>query len=297
MSSNAAEQAAPQNPGDPSAEAMAFVKELGVEVSGNPIELPSYPEAALRVQRTLADPNADANRIAKVISGEAVLAARVINMANSAALNTTGKQVSDLRSAVQRIGFDALRSACFGFAVSQLRKAAAYRAIEKPMTKLWQENIATAAGAFVLARKFRRTAPDTAMLAGLMSGVGKLYILTRSQKYPALFGDPECYQAVVRDWHPNVARSILENWGMVEEVVEAVATYEEAHEDQRSKVTLADLVAAGDMLVQSMNAPDVLQARVGSNRAAARLGISANNVSELLAEVVAEVASLKQAMH
>lgn len=296
MSSNAAEQVTPDNPGDVSAQAMAFVKELAVEVSDNTIELPSYPEAALRVQQTLADPTADANRISKVISGEAVLAARVINMANSAALNASGRQVSDLRSAVQRIGFDALRSACFAFAVSQLRKAATYRDIEKPMTRLWQESIATAAGTFVLARRFKRAAPDTAMLAGLMSGVGKLYILTRSQKYPALFGDPECFQTVEREWHPNVARCILENWGMVEEVVEAVATYEEAHEDQRSKVTLADLVAAGDLLVQSINAPDVLQARIGSDRAAARLGIGASNVPELLAEVVAEVASLKQAI-
>jgi HD-like signal output (HDOD) protein len=93
------------------ADAMRFVQELGNEVSGGPIELPSYPEVALRVQRVLADPNANEARVVQVIGGEPVLAARVINMANSAALNPAGRSVSELRAALQRVGFDALRSA------------------------------------------------------------------------------------------------------------------------------------------------------------------------------------------
>jgi HD-like signal output (HDOD) protein len=275
---------------------MSFVQELASEVSAGPIELPSYPEVALRVQRVLADPNANEARVVKVIGSEPVLAARVINMANSAALNPSGKPASELRSALQRVGFDALRSAAIGFAVSQLRKASAYRAIEKPMTALWQQNISVAATSYVLSRKLKRFVADTAMLAGLVSGVGKLYILTRSNKYPVLFGDVACYNALVREWHPEVARGLLENWGMAEEVVDAVAEYEDAAEVDRPKALLADLLACADLMVSFQSSPDVLLAKLPDDLAARRIGLTVANCAELLQQSEEEVASLRAAL-
>jgi HD-like signal output (HDOD) protein len=279
-----------------SAEAVSFIQALATDVSGGTIELPSYPEVALQVQRVLADPNADEGRVVKVIGSEPILAARVINMANSAALNPSGKPVAELRKALARVGFDALRSAAIGFAIAQLRKAAAYRAIEKPMTTLWQHSTAVAATSYILSRKLRRFAPDTSMLTGLVSGVGKLYILTRANKYPALFGDAECYQALVRDWHPNVARGLLENWGMAEEIIEAVSDCEYAPEDDRTRPMLADVLACSNLLVNLKDSPDVLEARLPEDRAAQRIGLGTNNCNELLQESAAEVASLRSAL-
>ena len=281
---------------DASAEAMRFVQELAAEVNEGPIELPSYPEVALRVQRVLADSNADVTRVVKVIGGEPVLASRIITMANSAALNPSGKPATELREAVSRVGFDALRSAAIGFAVAQLRKAAAYRSIEKPMTVLWQQNVATAATCFVLARKLKRFAPDTAMLAGLVSGVGKLYILTRSSQFPALFGDADSYHSIVREWHPNVARSLLENWGMADEIIDAVAGFEDAGKDEHARVTLADVLGGASLLVDLRHTPDLLAARLQQDHAAARLGLTMAVCDELLAESAAEVTALREAL-
>jgi HD-like signal output (HDOD) protein len=279
-----------------SAEAMQFVQALATEVSGAPINLPSYPEAALRVQRALGDPHSDAAKIAKVIGTEPVLAARVIGMANSAALSITGKSVSDLRSAVGRVGLDALRSVTFTFAVGQLRNAANFKSIEKPMTALWQESLRLGAAAHVLARRFELVPPDTAMLAGLVSGVGKLYLLTRAAKFPALFGDPASYADVVREWHPQVARSILENWAMADEVVVAVASYEDAHVELRESVELSDLLAVGDLLTTLQDAPDMLQAKLAEDRAALRIGVMAHNVAELVTEIQAQLDTLRSSM-
>jgi HD-like signal output (HDOD) protein len=279
-----------------SAQAMQFIQALATEVSGAPISLPSYPEAALRAQRALADPRSDAARIAKVIGTEAVLAARVVNMANSAARNMSGKPVSDLRTAVGRVGLDALRSVTFSFAVGQLRNAANFKNIEKPMTALWQQSVQIGAAAHVLARQFQLAPPDTAMLAGLMSGVGKLYILTRAQKFPALFGDAASYAEVVREWHPQVARSILENWTMTEEVVAAVATYEEAHGELRESVELADVLAVADLLTSLQDSPDLLQAQLAEDRAALRIGVMAHNCAEIVAEIKAQVDQLRRSM-
>jgi HD-like signal output (HDOD) protein len=164
------------------------------------------------------------------------------------------------------------------------------------MGELWQHNIAVAATCYVLSRKLKKFAPDTAMLTGLVSGVGKLYILTRANKYPALFGDAECYSALVHEWHSNVARSLLENWGMAEEVVDAVAGFESAAEDERGKVTLADLLSCAALLVSLQQSPDMLAARLQDDLAARRLGLNAANCAELLQESAEEVASLRAAL-
>jgi HD-like signal output (HDOD) protein len=279
-----------------SAETMRFLQQLSADVAGPPLELPSYPEAALRVQRVLSDVGASADRVVRVIGGEAVLASRVLAMANSAAMNRSGNPVSDLRAAVQRLGFDTLRTAAISFAVAQLRKAAEYRAIEKPMTQLWQQSIGTAAVSFVMSRQLRRFVPDMAMLAGLVSGVGRLYILTHCAHYPALFSDPESYQEIVQRWHPQVGRSILENWSMPEEVVSAVGEIEEAAVDDRPRLMLADLLSVAQLLTDLKEAPDMLAAQLADHRAAHRLGLTAASCSTLMEESAAEVNSLREAL-
>ena len=75
------------------------------------------------------------------------------------------------------------------------------------------------------------------MLAGLLHGIGKLYILTRSSQHPGLFANQAAYNAIVRDWHSAVAKALLENWDMAEEIVDAVSDYEDferAHTRARS---------------------------------------------------------------
>src|ERR1700677_2125453 len=108
---------------DASTAAFEFVRELSAELSQSTIELPSYPEVAVRVQKALSEENSSSERVVRVIGAEPMLATRVLQMANSAALNPGGKPVAELRTAVTRLGFDALRSAAVGFAMAQLRRA------------------------------------------------------------------------------------------------------------------------------------------------------------------------------
>ncbi|MCS6948075.1 MAG: HDOD domain-containing protein, partial [Steroidobacteraceae bacterium] len=89
-------------------DAFQFVKELAAELSAGKIELPSFPDIAMRVQRVLTDDNVSPERVVRVVGSEPALVARIMSMANSAALNPSGRQISDLRTAVTRLGFDML---------------------------------------------------------------------------------------------------------------------------------------------------------------------------------------------
>ncbi len=83
-----------------------FVRNLAAELSGGNVDLPSFPEIALRVRRILADPKSSVDQVVRVVGSEPALAARLLRISNSASLNRSGKSVNDLRTAINRIGYN-----------------------------------------------------------------------------------------------------------------------------------------------------------------------------------------------
>lgn len=280
----------------PSAAAFEFVKQLASELSAGNVELPSFPDVAMRVQRVLADENVAPDRVVRVVGSEPALATRVLQMANSAALNPHGKAVVDLRTAVARMGFDMLRSAAITFAMTQLRKAEAYRPVEKPMNLLWQRSVVVATASFVVAKRCSRLSPDAALLAGLLHNVGRLYILTRAAKHPGLFEDQPTYAAIVRDWHANIAKALLENWGVAEELVEAIHEVDAVERDARGPVALSDVLSVALLIASFREQPDLLQAKLAESRAAMRLGLAADSLGRVLEDAKNELQALTDAL-
>ncbi|HWW19456.1 MAG TPA: HDOD domain-containing protein [Steroidobacteraceae bacterium] len=280
-----------------STDAFEFVRELATELTTGDIELPSFPEVAAQVQKVLSQDDSDSARVVRVLGAEPMLATRVLSMANAAALNPGGKSVSDLRTAVTRLGFDSLRSAAIGFAMAQIQRAKQFKGIERHLSALWQQSVLVAALAFVVARRTDKASPDTAMLTGLVHGVGKLYILTHSTKHPALFGEQEMYQRIVHDWHGNIAKALLEGWYMAEEIVIAVHSFEDQSRELRGVAgALADVLDVADMLSACKDDPDSVPALLVGRKAVIRLGLDAEICQSLLVESGEELAALRDAL-
>lgn len=70
--------------------------------------LPAAPRLYLALTRLLRDPDVDAAAVTAVVSQDPALAARVLRLSNSA-YYATGREIGDLRTAVVRLGGDALR--------------------------------------------------------------------------------------------------------------------------------------------------------------------------------------------
>jgi len=220
----------------------------------------------------------------------------VVSLANSAAMNPSSTPVADLRTAVARLGFDSLRAAAVSFAIGQLRRRDEYRAIEPQLNRLWIDSVNLAGSACVVARRSRRTSADTALFAGLVAGVGRIYILTRATAYPALFADPVAYQSITEQWHANVARALLESWHVVDEVVEAVHTYETPNHAQRGGSVLPDVLTVAAILNAHRGLPDLPAAALHDLRALTRLGLKVADCAELLVESATEMVSLRAAL-
>ncbi|HEU4590924.1 MAG TPA: HDOD domain-containing protein [Steroidobacteraceae bacterium] len=280
----------------PNTAVFSFVKGLATELSQGQVELPSVPDIVIRLQQVLSDDNVTNDTVVRLIGSEPMLAGRLLTMANSVALNTSGRKIADLPTAVARVGFNIVRSAALSFAVEQLRKASEYRHLEGQLDALWKNSVQIAALCHVIARRFSSLNGDTALLAGLMHNVGRIYILTRASKYPTLTADPLTFNSIVRDWHANVAKALLENWKVADEIVDAVAGYEDMDREARGPVTLTDVLALAVLLDRNrsgteMNVPDETLMK-----ALKRIQLQVRDCHFVLDESAEEIAALKGAL-
>jgi len=277
-------------------ESFAFVQALATELSGGKVELAGFPDVAVRVQRVLADEEVSTDRVVQVVGSEPVLATQLLQISNSVALNPVGRAVTDLRTAVARVGLNIVRTTTIAFAVRQLRSAAVLKPIEKQLTELWQRNVLVASLCHVLARRFSRVNPDTALLTGMLHGIGRLYIMTRAIQYPALFANLSSYQAIERDWHLSVATALLENWEVADEIVQAVRDSEDLAREPRGPVSLTDILVAANLIVIHHDQPELLGVRLQSVKAVARMQLDAEICQGILSESAAEIEALREAL-
>src|SRR5882757_1960784 len=161
------------------AAALLFLRSLATEVSKGTVNLPCFPDVVIRIRKALADPDARLTETVRIVGTEPRLAARLLQAANSAAFNPSGKRLTDLRAAITRLGHRPVQSSAMAFAVQQLRLAPALRSIAKPLNVLWEESISVASICQVIARR-TKVNPDEAFLTGLLHGIGRLYMMVRA---------------------------------------------------------------------------------------------------------------------
>jgi HD-like signal output (HDOD) protein len=276
--------------------AFEFVRSLAGELSGGKIDLPSFPEIAVRVRRVLGDPKSSIEQVVRVVGSEPALAARLVRISNSASFNRSGKPVGDLRTAINRIGYNMVRSAAIAFAMSQIRSANKLQGLEPYLHDLWKRSMTVAAFAFVLARTATRVNPDEAMLGGMMHGIGKLYVITRATRHPELFASPEVLDGIVNDWHASIGKAILENWDFSEEMSEAIGAQNDFEREHVDMPDLRDIISVA--IVMAAQAPDseTLDDALRDVPATRRLGLGADRTRVVMKECAAEISALSDAL-
>jgi HD-like signal output (HDOD) protein len=227
----------------------SFVERLAQDLRDERLELPAFPEAVLRIQRALQSPDTSTDDIVKILSSEPALAARLLRMANSAEFRRADQNVTDLRKAVARMGFNMVRSVAVAFAMRQLRRKDTYSpAAQAQLEQAWTESLEMAAVCFVIAKRCTRLNPDQALLTGLLHVLGRLYIIMRS-KDAAELSDAEM-RDVIDGWHASIGKAILESWGLPEALQNAVEHQDEYEADFEGDVAFADVLVAAKLLAK-----------------------------------------------
>ena len=271
-----------------SAEAMqtaaSFVEQLAGDLNKGDLELPMFSGTAVRIQKAFQVDEVNVDEIVRLISSDPAIATRDLELANSAALRGTA-QITDIQQAVVRMGDKLVQSSVLAFAMRQVeRNGALSEASKTALRTLWVESVELAARCHVIAKEFTKLNANEALLAGLLSVVGRLYIHLKSQEQ-GLEIDSEL-ETVLANWHPAISKAIGESWNMSDELVNALELQLETDPPLQENATLAEVLCAARMIYEQSPGDEPL---VGSTSPLLqRLGIADHDDTPVTLDAHAE---------
>ena len=282
-------------------EALDFIKELANELNSGSVQLPSYPEAAMRVQRALSSEDVELETVVRAISAEPLLAVRIMQMANSARINSMGRPITDLRKAVGRLGYNMVRIAAMSFVMQQLQLTPAHAPVQQQLAQLWRLSVNVAALSRTVAVHKARINPDVAVLVGLLHAVGKLCIHVRLAVHPQLLARPEVCARILGDWHSDIGAALLSDWGMADEVIDAARFHTDLDRQFTDSIDFTDVLAAAvqiealrEQLASELPTPETLLPMLQNTpQLWERLQVDADGLLALLAYADEEIRELQ----
>ncbi|MCC7258135.1 MAG: HDOD domain-containing protein [Gammaproteobacteria bacterium] len=275
--------------------AAQIVMGLARELNTDRVELPGFPDIVARIQRALADETTSARDVVKLVASEPVLAARLLHLANSAAFNKSGREVSDLRSAISNLGFNIVRSQATAFAMRQMEQQEWLRPIRPVLADIWKTSNGVAALCFAVARRVQGVAPDEAMSAGLFHLIGKLYLFARARQEsidPAAIAD---WERALNEWHCTIARTIMDHWKIPARVAEAVENQNAIFDAENRDLTPLTRILCAAKLHQRLRRPGAA-AEPEAEAALASVRLDGKPFEELFRAAQAEAEAARSAL-
>ncbi len=190
-------------------------------------DLPVAPDVLARALQLTSDAESDARELARVLSSDQSLSAKVLRLSNSPYYGRL-RAVTSVSEALQVLGFDTIRTVTIAASTHLI-----YRDLAKGNTgqTLWRHSLCTAVAASKLADTFETVDKESAYVCGLLHDIGKLVLHARA---PHLFnkiaeqvattGREFCQiEADLLDFdHSDIASLMLASWNIPSQLVKAV---------------------------------------------------------------------------
>lgn len=212
-------------------------------LASDELSLPTLPEVALKVRETAEDPEASASELAKVISNDAAITARIIKVVNSPLMRTS-REIDNIQMAVNRLGMTYSANLATGLAMEQMFQATS-DVVDKMMRDVWSKSTEVAGICNVLCKHFTKLQADQAMLAGLMHKIGALPVLTYVECLPSI-PDSITLAHVIEKTHPTLGTKILEAWDFPSMIAKVPEEYTQFDRDS-DKTDYVDLVMVANL--------------------------------------------------
>jgi HD-like signal output (HDOD) protein len=277
------------------ASALAFLQKLATEVSKGTVDLPCFPNVVIRISHALADPNATTDKVVTIVGAEPRLAARVLQTANSAAFNSSGKPLSDLRSAITRLGQQMVQSTAMSYAMQQMKNEASLRSIAQPLSELWSRSIAVASICRLVAVR-TKVAADEAFLTGLLHGIGKLYIMARAVSASGGIGSAQTWMELIGGWQAPIGKAVLQSWGFAEEMCDAVGDQDDIDRRWKHQAMLVDVLIASLVLADALKTPEPRNLGTKGINAFLSIGVTPADCSAILNQADEQIRLIHEAL-
>ncbi|MCK4865257.1 MAG: HDOD domain-containing protein [Gammaproteobacteria bacterium] len=222
-----------------------FLDKLLDDLENDKLILPTLPEVALRVRDTLEDENSSLLDVAKIITSDAALSARMIQVSNSPLLRAANP-IESVEAAVTRMGSNMIRNLVTSMVMEQMFQATS-DVTDKRLRKIWEHSTEVAAIAHALASQFTKLQPEQAMLAGLIHDIGALPILTRAEDHPELLEDEATLDRIIESVHSTIGAEILRKWNFPEELIAVAEQHEDLEHNSENGPDYVDVVIVANL--------------------------------------------------
>lgn len=248
----------------------------------NRVDLPVMPRIAATVMREVASQLSNADRLARLISSDEALAARIMRVSNSTFYRRK-LPTTTLQRAVVQLGRTMVRDL-----VVSLSSQSMYRKADALAERLWEHAVATGLACGLLAEQTRRVEKDEAFIVGLLHDVGKTVLMANDE---ALYREVVARMAKdgTDSWvaeeelfgchHAAVGGVMLMQWELPMQQVNAILWHH--HLDDLSQVPdtgrdLACVVHVADMITNHLgiNATGIEKPLIFESPPAESLGLS-----------------------
>ncbi len=234
--------------------------------------LPSLPSLYMELMKELEAPDPSSKRIAQIISRDAGMTAKILQMVNSAFFGLR-RHVSNPADAVSLLGIDIVKSLALSIHIfSQFNN------IPIPglsLESLWEHNMMVA----VLAKKIAKAQDQSHLVieesftGGLLHECGKLVLAARLPKEYALMLEMvkneglkvvEAERKIFGATHPEIGAYLLGLWGLPDAIVEAVAFHQSPTQCPSDTFGPLAAVCIADYLVDE-EVPTSLETSIGTD--------------------------------
>ncbi len=135
-------------------------------------DLPTLPRTVLRITELVNDPKSSAKDLARIITDDQVLTARLLKLVNSSFYGFP-QRISTVTNAIVLLGFDAIRSLLLTTSVFDLF-AGRNKKSNQDLEKFWDHSLGCAVGAKVIGNHLRHDKIEELFVSGLLHDIGKI---------------------------------------------------------------------------------------------------------------------------
>jgi len=224
-----------------------ILEDIAKDLSAD-VNFPTCLDVAIMIRNTLKDPEVALDQVAKVVGLEPLIASKLLRLSNSVPYNPSGKAITDLRTGISRLGFEAVRTTSLAVAMDQMMRSKNLAGFDTLSKLTWEHSLEVAAIARAIARRVGRVNPDEALLAGIVHDIGIFYLLYRAAEYPEYRDNEQSVLDLVIGWHESIGESLLHVLGLPERIVDAVRDHDQLRTSRDDAMNLSDVIYFANLL-------------------------------------------------